>query len=151
MSKTASSAASVGMSFENTTAMMATMIEATRESATNIGSAMKSIISRMGEMKAGNTTDENGEYVDASKVETALKSVGVKLRDSQGQFRNLDTVIGELGAKWESLDSATQRYLGTIIAGNRFIILLAVVSKIKYFEKNIMKCGDFLRAAATKF
>lgn len=68
---------------------------------------MKSIISRMGEMKAGNTTDENGEYVDASKVETALKSVGVKLRDSQGQFRNLDTVIGELGAKWESLDSAT--------------------------------------------
>lgn len=71
---------------------------------------MKSIISRMGEMKAGNTTDENGEYVDASKVETALKSVGVKLRDSQGQFRNLDTVIGELGAKWESLDSATRRY-----------------------------------------
>ena len=46
MSKTASSAASVGMSFENTTAMIATMVEATRESATNIGSAMKSIISR---------------------------------------------------------------------------------------------------------
>ena len=38
MSKTASSAASVGMSFENTTAMIATMVEATRESATNIGS-----------------------------------------------------------------------------------------------------------------
>ena len=36
MSKTASSAASVGMSFENTTAMIATMVEATRESATNI-------------------------------------------------------------------------------------------------------------------
>ena len=36
MSKTASSAASVGMSFENTTAMISTMIEATRESATNI-------------------------------------------------------------------------------------------------------------------
>ena len=33
MSKTASS---VGMSFENTTAMIATMVEATRESATNI-------------------------------------------------------------------------------------------------------------------
>lgn len=46
MSKTASSAEAVGSSFENTTAMMAVMIEATRESATNIGSAMKSIISR---------------------------------------------------------------------------------------------------------
>ena len=112
MSKTASSAASVGMSFENTTAMMATMIEATRESATNIGSAMKSIISRMAEMKQGLTQDENGEFLDASKVETALKTVGVALRDSQGQFRDLDQVILELGAKWSTLDSATKRYNG---------------------------------------
>ena len=40
MSKTASSAQAVGASFENTTAMMAVMIEATRESPENIGSAM---------------------------------------------------------------------------------------------------------------
>ena len=33
MSKTASSAASVGSSFENTTAMLAVMVETTRESA----------------------------------------------------------------------------------------------------------------------
>lgn len=36
MSKTASSAEAVGASFENTTAMMAVMIEATRESSQNI-------------------------------------------------------------------------------------------------------------------
>lgn len=119
MSKTASAASSVGMSFENTTAMIATMVEATRESATNIGSAMKSIIARMAEMKQGLSQDENGEFIDASKVETALKSVGVALRDTQGQFRDLDIVIGELGAKWDTLDSATQRYLATTIAGNR--------------------------------
>lgn len=47
MSKTASSANSVGASFENTTSIMAVMIESTRESAENIGSAMKSIISRL--------------------------------------------------------------------------------------------------------
>lgn len=46
MSKTASGAANVGSSFENTTAMIATMVEATRESPENIGSALKSIISR---------------------------------------------------------------------------------------------------------
>ena len=101
MSKTASSAASVGMSFENTTAMIATMVEATRESATNVGSAMKSIISRMSEMKAGLSQDENGEFLDASKVETALK------------FRDLDTVLIELGSKWSTLDSATKRYDGS--------------------------------------
>lgn len=63
-------------------------------------------------MKAGLTMDENGEYVDASKVETALKSVGVALRDSQGQFRDMDDVIIELASQWSTLDSATQRYSG---------------------------------------
>lgn len=47
MSKTASSASSVGASFENTTSIMATMQEATRESSKNIGTALKSIISRL--------------------------------------------------------------------------------------------------------
>ena len=66
----------------------------------------------MSEMKSGLSQDENGEFLDASKVETALKSVGVALRDTQGQFRDLDQVIIELGSKWSSLDSATKRYNG---------------------------------------
>lgn len=146
MSKTASSAASVGMSFENTTAMIATMVEATRESATNIGSAMKSIIARMSEMKAGLSQDENGEFLDASKVETALKSVGVALRDSQGQFRDLDIVIGELGAKWDSLDSATARYLATTIAGNRqqsrFLALMENYGRYTEIQTAAMNAED---------
>lgn len=146
MSKTASSAASVGMSFENTTAMIATMVEATRESATNIGSAMKSIISRMSEMKAGLSQDENGEFLDASKVETALKSVGVALRDSQGQFRDLDQVIIELGERWSSLDSATKRYLGTIIAGNRqqsrFLALMENYERFTEIQSAAMDAED---------
>lgn len=146
MSKTASSAASVGMSFENTTAMIATMVEATRESATNIGSAMKSIISRMSEMKAGLSQDENGEFLDASKVETALKSVKVALRDTQGQFRDLDTVLIELGSKWSTLDSATKRYLGTIIAGNRqqsrFLALMENYERFTEIQESAMNAED---------
>lgn len=70
----------------------------------------------MGEMKQGLTVDENGEFMDASKVETALKTVGVALRDSQGQFRNMDDVLIELASKWDTLSNSTQRYLGTVIA-----------------------------------
>lgn len=146
MSKTASAASSVGMSFENTTAMIATMVEATRESATNIGSAMKSIIARMAEMKQGLSQDENGEFIDASKVETALKSVGVALRDAQGQFRDLDIVIGELGAKWDTLDSATQRYLATTIAGNRqqsrFLALMENYDRYTEIQQTAMDAED---------
>ena len=119
MSKTASSAASVGSSFENTTAMLAVMVETTRESAQNLGSALKSIISRYGEMKVGVTVDSEGEALDYNKVDTALKSIGISLKDAQGQFRDFDDVIFELSAKWDSLDKNTQRYIATIMAGNR--------------------------------
>ena len=119
MSKTASSAASVGASFESTTAMIAVMIEATREAPQNIGSAMKSIISRYGEMTKGLKVDQEGEEIDYNRVDTALKSVGISLKDAQGQFRDFDAVIEELAAKWDTLDSVTQRYVATIFAGNR--------------------------------
>ena len=119
MSKTASSAAAVGSSFENTTAMLAVMIEATRESPQNLGSALKSIISRYGEMTQGLSEDSEGEEIDYNRVDAALKTVGISLKDAQGQFRDFDTVIEELSAKWDTLDSVTQRYIATIFAGNR--------------------------------
>lgn len=119
MSKTASSAESVGSSFENTTAMLAVMIETTRESAQNLGSALKSIISRYGEMKTGLTVDSEGEAIDYNKVDTALQSIGISIKDAQGQFRDFDDVIFDLSKKWDSLDKNTQRYIATIMAGNR--------------------------------
>lgn len=119
MSKTASSAESVGSSFENTTAMLAVMVETTRESAQNLGSALKSIISRYGEMKQGLTQDSNGEIIDYNKTDAALRSIGISIKDAQGQFRDFDDVIFELSAKWDSLDKNTQRYIATIMAGNR--------------------------------
>lgn len=100
----------------------------------------------MSEMKAGLSQDENGEFLDASKVETALKSVGVALRDSQGQFRDLDTVIIELGERWSSLDSATKRYLGTIIAGNRqqsrFLALMENYERFTEIQESAMNAED---------
>ena len=121
MSKTASSAAAVGSSFENTSAMIAMMVETTRESAENIGSALKSIISRYGEMKSdpSKLIDSEGEALSLNKVDAALQSVGISLHDAQGQFRDFDDVILELSSKWDTLDKNSQRYIATIMAGNR--------------------------------
>lgn len=121
MEKTASSAASVGMSLQSTSAFMSVMIQTTRESAQNIGSAMKSIISRYGEMKASpdQLLNIDGEEAAFNKVDTALASIGISIKDASGQFRDFDDVIMELAAKWDSLDNNTQRYIATIMAGNR--------------------------------
>ena len=148
MSKTASSAASVGASFENTTTMMAVMISATRESATNIGSAMKSIISRYGEMSSdpSKLVDAEGDAISFNKVDDALRSVGISMKDVNGQFRDFDDLIEELGAKWQSLDTLSQRYIATEFAGNRqqsrFLALVENYDLYKELQEKAMNSED---------
>ena len=121
MSRTASIANSAGMSFENTSAFLTQMIETTQETAENIGTSMKTIIARFTELKQNVAGTAESEFQDLNfnKVDEALKSVGVSLKDTQGQFRNLDEVFLELSAKWDTLDRNTQRYIATIAAGSR--------------------------------
>jgi TP901 family phage tail tape measure protein len=54
-----------------------------------------------------------------NKVDTALQSVGISMRDTNGQFRNFTDVIIELSEKWNTLESTQQRYIATQFAGNR--------------------------------
>ena len=112
MSKVASGAASVGSSFESTSAMLATMISVTREAPENLGSALKSIVSRFGELKSYPTTlvDSEGEALSLNNVDKALQSVGISLHDVNGQFRDFDDVIMELAEKWNTIDKNAQRY-----------------------------------------
>lgn len=121
MTKTASIASSAGMQFETTAAFLSQIIETTRESAETAGTALKTVIARFEELKKDPSEigQVDGEEVSANKIETALRSVGIALRDSEGQFRNLDEVFLELAKKWDSLDKNTQRYVATMAAGSR--------------------------------
>lgn len=82
---------------------------------------MKTIIARFTELKTNvaGTADSEFDDLDYNKVDTALKSVGVSIKDANGQFRNLDEVFLELSSKWNTLDRNTQRYIATIAAGSR--------------------------------
>lgn len=121
MTKTASIAANANMEFETTAALLSQIIETTREPAETAGTAMKTIIARFTEMKkaASDVINVDGEEVNVNKVEAALKSAGVALRDTKGEFRDLDDVFLELSSKWNSLDMMTQRYVATMAAGSR--------------------------------
>lgn len=121
MSATAAIAHSAGMAFETTTAMLATMIEATQEAPKNLGTAMKTILARFTELKnnVAGTADSEFDDLDYNKVDKALKSVGVSIKDATGQFRNMDDVLLELSGKWKGLDRNSQRYIATIAAGSR--------------------------------
>ena len=154
MSKTASSAYAVGASLENTATMITVMTEATRESATNIGSALKSIISRYGEMTSdpAKLVDSEGEAMSLNKVDRALQSVGISLQDAQGQFRNFDDVIAELASVWTTLDNNTQRYIATVMAGNRQQSrFLALVSSYDRYAELSEKAANAAGAGEEQF
>ena len=73
---------------------------------------MKTIIARFTELKenVAGTADSEFDDLDYNKVDKALKSVGVSLKDANGQFRDLDDVFLELASKWDTLDRNSQRY-----------------------------------------
>ena len=121
MQRTASIAHSAGMSFEGTAAFLAQAVETTREPAENIGTAMKTIVARFQEMKENplEITEVDGEEVSYNKVDKALQSIGVSLKDANGQFRELDKVFLDISKRWNGLTQTQQRYIATIAAGSR--------------------------------
>ena len=121
MERTASIANSANMEFATTSAFLAQMIETTREAPENLGTAMKTIVARFQEMKQDPTKliDSEGVAMDANKVDKALKTIGVNLMNTKGEFRDLDDVFLDISQRWDSLTQGQQRYIATIAAGSR--------------------------------
>ena len=145
MSKTASSMEGVGASFQEASAMIATMVAVTRESSQNIGSSLKSIASRYGELTKdpAKLIDSEGVEMSFNKVDEALQSVGISLQTADHQFRDFTEVILELTDVWDKLDSAQQRYIATQFAGNRQQSrFLALVSNGDLLRENIEVAED---------
>ena len=61
----------------------------------------------------------DGEEASLNKVDKALATIGISLKDASGQFRDLDKVIFELADKWDGLDRNTQRWIANTVAGSR--------------------------------
>lgn len=116
--KVASSAASAGLDLDHLMGYLGKMIETTREAPTNIGTALKTIVANFTQFKEDPTftTDEGTSVND---VDEALKTVGIELKNSEGQIKDLGTVIDELGGKWNGLNKNQKSYLATTIAGTR--------------------------------
>ena len=141
MTKVASLANSANMSFENTAAFLAQIVETTRESAETAGTALKTVIARFSEVKklvsenelTGQT--EEGEEINVNKVGEALRAANIDLNEYLTGAKGLDEIFIELSSKWDSLDIVTQRYIATMAAGSRqqsrFIALMQDYSRMQ--------------------
>lgn len=117
MQKSASQARMAGLDLDYYMAYLSTMQEVTREAPENIGTAMKSITSRMQEIRDIGKIEEDGTTF--SNVAKALNSIGIAATDSSGQLRNLQDIMDDLGPMWATLDRNHKAYIATTLAGNR--------------------------------
>ncbi len=130
MSRTATSADLAGISMDRLLAILATTGEVTQRSMTSIGESYKTIFARMRDIKAGNLSSvgEDGTIEDLSDVEIVLNSLGIKLRDSNQEFRNFQTVLDEVAAGWKNYSSVQQAAIAKAFAGQRqqenFLVLM---------------------------
>ena len=118
MQKTAVTANQVGVPLDKLIGMIATISEVSQQSASTVGTAMKSMLARMVNIKAGFLEDpETGENI--SNVEAALRGVGIALRDTAGNFRDMNTVLDEVAGKWDTLTNIQQGAVAVALGGTR--------------------------------
>ena len=116
LTKVASMANNAGVSLEKTAAMIATIKDVTQDSDTTIGTALKSIFSRMNQIRAGKFVDsETGEALN--DVEKVLNKVGISMRDVNGQFKESEPIMDTVADKWSTFDGNTKKAVATAMAG----------------------------------
>ena len=133
MSKVASMANTAGVSIDELTAQIATIVSVTRESPESIGTSLKTIYGRMLMFKTDMEAlmeDEDGELFGAPKVEEALqaysRAAGKQISlfkitaDGRKELRDLGEVIEEIGNSWDTVTDKTVKFgLATALAGSR--------------------------------
>ncbi len=135
LQKFAAIANTVGLSYEYATSAVATVVAETRQSADVIGTSFKTIFARMQGLSLGETLDDG---VDLNKYSIALQTIGVNVLDANGNLRQMDDILDDLGARWESLTEAQRVATAETVGGMRqYANFMALMDNWSEVQKNI--------------
>lgn len=136
MSRTAEGAQIAGISMDRLLGMIATVGEVTQKSMSSIGESYKTVFSRMRDIKDDklSVVGDDGEIEDLSNVEIVLNSLGIKLRESNQEFRNFQIVLDEVAASWDSYSSVQKAAIAKAFSGVRqqenFLVMMENWDKV---------------------
>ena len=132
-----------GVDLDESIAMATTIMDVSQKDASSTGNAIKTMLSRYGNVKAGTysgmniTGDQNETTESLNDIDKVLKKLGISLRSSNLEFRDFDDVLDDIAAKWETLDSVSKNAIATAMAGTRqresFLVLMENYDKYKDF------------------
>lgn len=69
--------------------------------------------------KIASQVDLEDPETSLNEVNTVLDSVGISLTDTEGQLRDLDDVLDEVAARWDTFTRNQQAQISTAVAGTR--------------------------------
>lgn len=125
LEKFAAVADTVGLSYEYATAALTTITAKTRQSADVVGTSLKTLFARIEGLNLGETLDDG---TTLNKYSSALNAVGVNIKNEAGELKDMDEILDEIGAKWNTIGKDQQIALAQTVAGvrqyNQFIALM---------------------------
>lgn len=140
ISKASVSAREAGMSIDELIASVSVIGETTQQSMDSVGNAMKTLLARYGNVKAGVFTsmglnDDGDTSENINDIEKVLSKLGIRMRSSATEIRSITDVLDEVAEKWDTLDDVSRGALGTAFAGTRqreqFNILMSQWDRVK--------------------
>lgn len=139
LARVATTAQQAGLSLDETAAMVTTITEVTQRDASTAGEALRTLISRYSNVKAGVFTSMGEEAEETSgninDIEKVLGKLGIRIRTSGTEMRSIEDVLDELAEKWDTLDDVSRNAVASAFAGVRqresFNILMANWDRVK--------------------
>lgn len=140
MSKVASAASTMGVDFDDLNAQMATIVSVTRQAPESVGTALKTIYARLGDLKVDGV-DEFG--VKLGEVTKNLQTMGIEILDEQGNMRDMTSVMTEVAEKWNTWTEAQKQAAAIAMAGKRqYNNLMALFENWDMYSKALETSAD---------
>lgn len=138
--KFAAVANTVGLSYEYAASALATVTAQTRESASIVGTAFRTLFSRIQGLNQGKTLDDG---TTLNKYSQALATVGVQIKDTNGELKGMDEILDDLGSRWDTLAQDQKIALAETVAGVRqWTQLIALMDHWDFFKENLAMAQD---------
>ena len=135
LEKFASVAQTVGLSYEYAASALATIVAQTRQSEDTVGTGLRTLFARFEGLKLGETLEDG---VDLNKYSKALQTIGVNVLDANGNLREMDDILDDMGEKWDTLTQAQKVALAQTVGGVRqYTNLIALMDNWDKFQENL--------------
>lgn len=117
MSKVASTANVMGVDVDQLNAQLATVVATTRMAPESVGTAFKTIYSRLNDISTG----AEGAETSLGNYSSKMAELGFNVLDASGKLRDTGQVMEEIGGRWQDLTRQQQVYLAQTMGGQRQI------------------------------